>query len=145
LWLNTYCCRDSVTVVNRMVDARPCNVFVLLRRVRNCRSIIIIIIIIGAWRIELRKVEDEETRKTTWSRQERLSLYNLGLSFISLTVILIIISLPSPTLSFIPNLNLAFLQILPTAAFLFLLQDRLLLLLLSIRFLLFSFFLFYTF
>jgi len=31
--------------VNRMVDARPCNVFVVLRRVRNCRSIIIIIII----------------------------------------------------------------------------------------------------
>jgi len=29
-----------------MVDARPCNVFVVLRRVRNCRSIIIIIIII---------------------------------------------------------------------------------------------------
>ena len=27
-------------------DARPCNVFVVLRRVRNCRSIIIIIIII---------------------------------------------------------------------------------------------------
>jgi len=34
-----------VTVVNRMVDARPCNVFVVLRRVRNSRTIIIIIII----------------------------------------------------------------------------------------------------
>jgi len=33
-----------VTVVNRMVDARPCNVFVVLRRVRNSRTIIIIII-----------------------------------------------------------------------------------------------------
>jgi len=28
-----------------MVDARPCNVFVVLRRVRNSRTIIIIIII----------------------------------------------------------------------------------------------------
>jgi len=35
-----------VTVVNRMVDARPCNVFVVFRRVRNSRTIIIIIIII---------------------------------------------------------------------------------------------------
>jgi len=33
-----------VTVVNRMVDARPCNVFDVLRRVRNSRIIIIIII-----------------------------------------------------------------------------------------------------
>ena len=40
------CCRDSVTRVNRMVDARPCNVIDVLRRVRNCRTIIIIIIII---------------------------------------------------------------------------------------------------
>ena len=40
-----------------------------------------------------------------------------------LTVILIIISFPSPTHSFIPGLNLPFLQILPTAAFPFLLQD----------------------
>ena len=39
LWLNTYCCRDSATVVT--VDARPCNVSVVLRRVRNCWSIII--------------------------------------------------------------------------------------------------------
>ena len=29
-----------------MVDARPCNVFVVLRRVRNSRTIVIIIIII---------------------------------------------------------------------------------------------------
>jgi len=34
-----------VTLVNRMVDARPCNVIDVLRRVRNCRTIIIIIII----------------------------------------------------------------------------------------------------
>jgi len=40
-----------------------------------------------------------------------------------LTVILIIISFPSPTLSFIPYFP--FLQILLTAAFLFLLQDGL--------------------
>ena len=33
----------SATVVNRTVDARPCNVFVVLRRVRNSRTIIIII------------------------------------------------------------------------------------------------------
>ena len=33
----------SATVVNRMVDARPCNVFVVLRRVSNSRTIIIII------------------------------------------------------------------------------------------------------
>ena len=32
-----------MTIVNRMVDERPCNVFVVLRRVGNCRSIIIII------------------------------------------------------------------------------------------------------
>jgi len=55
-----------------------------------------------------------------------------------LTVILIIISFPSPTHSFIPGLNLPFLLILPIAAFPFLLQDSLhdspdfLLLLLSI-------------
>ena len=36
-----------------------------------------------------------------------------------LTVTLIIISFSSPTLSFIPNLKPFFLQILPTAAFLF--------------------------
>ena len=36
-----------------------------------------------------------------------------------LTVILIIIGIPSPTHSFIPDLNLPFLQILPTTAFLF--------------------------
>jgi len=30
-----------------MVDARPCNVFVVLRRVRNSRTIIIVIIIIN--------------------------------------------------------------------------------------------------
>ena len=41
-----------------------------------------------------------------------------------LTVILVIISFPSPTLCFIPYLK-PFLQILPTAAFLFLLQDLL--------------------
>jgi len=35
----------------------------------------------------------------------------------------IIISFPSPGLSLIPDLNLPFLQVLPTAAFLFLLQD----------------------
>jgi len=35
-----------VTLVNRMVDARPCNVIDMLRRVRNRRTIIIIIIII---------------------------------------------------------------------------------------------------
>ena len=35
---------DTKTVVNRMVDARPCNVFVVLRRVRNSRTVIIIII-----------------------------------------------------------------------------------------------------
>ena len=47
VWLLvTESCRDSATVVNRMVDARPCNVFVVLRRVRNSRTIIIIIIII---------------------------------------------------------------------------------------------------
>jgi len=41
-----------------------------------------------------------------------------------LTVILIIISFPSPTLSFIPDFKkLPFLQILPTAAFRFLVQD----------------------
>ena len=39
------------------------------------------------------------------------------------TVILIIISIPSPTHSFIPGLKLPFLQILSTAAFNFLLQD----------------------
>jgi len=45
VWLFvTESCRDSATVVNRMVDARPCNVFVVLRRVRNSRTIIIIII-----------------------------------------------------------------------------------------------------
>ena len=43
-WLN--CCRDSVTLVNRMVDARPCNIIDMLRRVRNRRTIIITIIII---------------------------------------------------------------------------------------------------
>ena len=37
---------------------------------------------------------------------------------------IIFISFPSPTLSFIPDLNLPFLQILPTAAHLFLLQDN---------------------
>jgi len=42
-WLNTHCCRDNATVVNCMVAARPCNVFVVLRRVRNCLTIIIII------------------------------------------------------------------------------------------------------
>jgi len=31
-----------VTLVNRMVDARPCNVIDMLRRVRNRRTIIII-------------------------------------------------------------------------------------------------------
>ena len=36
-----------MTVVNRMVDARRCNVFDVLRRVRNSRIIIIIIIING--------------------------------------------------------------------------------------------------
>jgi len=41
-WLNTHCCRDNATVVNRMVDARPCNVFVVLRRISNSRTIIII-------------------------------------------------------------------------------------------------------
>jgi len=47
VWLLvTESCRDSATVVNCMVDARPCNVFVVLRRVRNSRTIIIIIIII---------------------------------------------------------------------------------------------------
>ena len=35
-----------MTLVNRMVDARPCNVIDMLRRVRNRRTIIIIIIII---------------------------------------------------------------------------------------------------
>ena len=35
-----------MTLVNRMVDARPCNVIDMLRRVRNSRTIIIIIIII---------------------------------------------------------------------------------------------------
>jgi len=41
-----------------------------------------------------------------------------------LAVLLIIISFPSPTHSFIPRLNLPFLQILPTAAaFPVLLQD----------------------
>jgi len=40
-----------------------------------------------------------------------------------LTATIIIISFPSPTLSFIPDLKPFFLQILPTAAFLFLLQD----------------------
>jgi len=44
-------------------------------------------------------------------------------AFMPLTVILIIIYFLSPTLSFIPDLNLPFLQIIPTAAFLFLLQD----------------------
>jgi len=34
-----------VTLVNRMVDARPCNVIDILRHVRNRRTIIIIIII----------------------------------------------------------------------------------------------------
>jgi len=43
-------------------------------------------------------------------------------TFMPLTVILIIISFPSPTLSFIPVLK-PFMQILPTAAFHFLLQD----------------------
>jgi len=45
--LITYCCRDSVTVVNRMVEARPCNVFVVLRRVRNSWTIIIIMLVPG--------------------------------------------------------------------------------------------------
>ena len=40
-----------------------------------------------------------------------------------LTVTLIIISFSSPTLSFISDVNLLFLQILPTAAYLFLFQD----------------------
>jgi len=40
-----------------------------------------------------------------------------------LTVTLIIISFSSPTLSFIPDLKPYFLQILPTAAFFFPLQD----------------------
>jgi len=41
-----------------------------------------------------------------------------------LTVVLIIISFPSPTYSFIPGLKPSFfLQILPTAAFLFLLRE----------------------
>jgi len=50
-WLNTHCCRDNATVVNRMVAARPCNVFVVLRRVRNSRTIIIIIEALkeGSW------------------------------------------------------------------------------------------------
>jgi len=46
-WI-AHCCRDNTTLVNRMVDARPCNGFVVLRRVRNSRTIIIIIIIINA-------------------------------------------------------------------------------------------------
>jgi len=40
-----------------------------------------------------------------------------------LTVTLIIISFSSPTLSFTPDLKPSFLQILPTAAFLFPLHD----------------------
>jgi len=40
-----------------------------------------------------------------------------------LTVILIIINFPSPTHSVIPGFKPFFLQILPTTAFLFLLQD----------------------
>jgi len=59
------------------------------------------------------KVETDRQTNTT----------DLIRSFMPLTVILIIISFPSPILSFIPDLNLPFLQILPTAAFLFLLQD----------------------
>ena len=62
-----------------------------------------------------------------------------------LTVILIIISFPSLTHSFTLDLNLPFLQILPTAGFPFLLQDfllhgfpRLLLLLLSMSVFTFS-------
>jgi len=38
-------------------------------------------------------------------------------------ILIIIISFPSPTHSFIPGLNLPFLQILPTTVFPFLLQD----------------------
>jgi len=45
-WLNTHCSRDNATVVNRMVAAHPCNVFVVLRPVRNCLTIIIIIIVV---------------------------------------------------------------------------------------------------
>jgi len=41
----THCCRDNATVVNCTVAARPCNVFAVLRRVRNCLTIITIIII----------------------------------------------------------------------------------------------------
>ena len=44
-------------------------------------------------------------------------------SFMPLKVSLIIISFSSPTLSFIPDLKPSFLQILPTAAFLFPLQN----------------------
>ena len=44
-----------------------------------------------------------------------------------LTAALIITSFSSPTLSFIPDLKPFFLQILPTAAFLFLLQDYMIL------------------
>jgi len=37
-----------VTVVNRMVDARHCKIFVVLRRVRNSRIIIIMIPVLGS-------------------------------------------------------------------------------------------------
>jgi len=50
-------------------------------------------------------------------------MVNLIWSFMPLTATLIIISFSSPTLSFIPNLKPFFLQFLPTAPFLFLLQD----------------------
>ena len=43
--------------------------------------------------------------------------------FVLLTVILVNISFPSPTHSFTPGLNFPCLQILPTAAFPFILQD----------------------
>jgi len=49
----------------------------------------------------------------------RGKIWGLLYTFTPLTVILIIISFPSPTHFFIPGLNLPFLQIFPTAAFFF--------------------------
>jgi len=37
----------NVQVISHCIDARPCNDFVVLRRIRNCLCIIIIIIIIN--------------------------------------------------------------------------------------------------
>ena len=57
-----------MTLVNRMVDVRPCNVIDVLRRVRNCRTIIIIIIITQVSRYQKGKTNLDltEARDSEW-------------------------------------------------------------------------------